>query len=631
MNLKSSTKFVLFFVWGLYSVALLADSPNSLDPESPESQPTRPNILWLSTEDIGCQLSCYGDKTTATPNLDRLAKMGMVYDVAWSNYPVCAPARTTIITGMYAAANGAGNMRSNAKLPKKIKMFPQLLREAGYACYNCSKEDYNHPKPGRVWDMSSGAAHYHRRKNDHPFFSVFNYTRTHESRIRKRPHKALIDPASVNLIPYWPDTPKVRQDWAQYYDNLTGMDKWLGKKLDELERSRLADSTIVIFFGDHGSGMPRHKRYAGDSGMHVPFVVYIPEELKTVWPGDYQPGGRTSRPVGFVDLAPSMLSVAGVPIPDYLQGTPFLGAKATAPKQYVLGLRDRMDERVDFSRSIRDERFLYIRNFMPHLPHGQTVAYQMETPTTRIWKRKFDAGELNEVQAAFWKPKAFEELYDLKNDPHETKNLAKDPVFAQHRNRLRTALRTKLTEIRDSGFLPEPALEKIKVTQTVREFCSQDKRYPFEAIYDIADSATSGKATTQQLVDAVKSENATIRYWAMMGFMLKGAHGYKNAQSLIKACSQDADPSVAILSAELMVKNDEGQARDDGLMSLLRFSNPEKSGFFAAVYALNAIDRLDQKAKPIFKQLESLPKIEEGRKRGKDYLKRLHQHIRQGL
>ena len=232
--MNGNFRWIPVFLLGIIlSLPLFGEESNSASKGS-----DRPNILWLSTEDIGCQLSCYGDSTVATPNLDRLARNGVVYDFAWSNYPVCAPARTTIITGMYAAANGAGNMRSDVRLTEGIKMFPQLLRDAGYACYNNNKEDYNHPKPRQVWDQSSRRAHFRNRQAGQPFFSVFNYTGTHESKIRVRPHEALVDPAKVFLAPYWPDNPEVRQDWAQYYDNLSKMDRWLGNKLAEFEKKR---------------------------------------------------------------------------------------------------------------------------------------------------------------------------------------------------------------------------------------------------------------------------------------------------------------------------------------------------------------------------------------------------------
>ncbi|MEM7315818.1 MAG: sulfatase-like hydrolase/transferase [Planctomycetota bacterium] len=198
-----------------------------------------PNILWLSVEDIGPHLGCYGDKAANTPNLDAFAKRSLTYDIAWSNYPVCAPARTTIITGVYPAATGSGHMRSQMPLPDGMKFFPQILRKAGFYCTNNSKTDYNLVPDGKVngdvWDDSSKTAHYKNRVEGQPFFAVFNDTRTHESKIRKKPHDLVTDPATVELPAYHPDRPEIRRDWGQYYDNIHSMDGWVAKKLQELE------------------------------------------------------------------------------------------------------------------------------------------------------------------------------------------------------------------------------------------------------------------------------------------------------------------------------------------------------------------------------------------------------------
>ena len=454
-------------------------------------KPTQPNVLWLSTEDIGPQLACYGDTTAKTPRLDALAAEGLTYDIAWSNYPVCAPARTTIISGMYAGALGVGNMRSLAKLPANVKMFPQYLRAAGYYCVNNAKEDYNLVKPNRVWDQSDKKADWRKRKPEQPFFAVVNYGGTHEGKIRNRGHQAVIDPASVTLPPYWPDVPEVRKDWAQYYDNLMKMDDWIAAELQKLEAAGVADNTIVFFFGDHGSGMPRHKRFVGDSGMLVPFVIHVPEKLRADFaPPDYLPGGRSTRPIGFVDLAPTMLSVAGVEAPDFMQGHAFLGRKQTVADQpeLLFGFRERMDERPDLSYSVRDSQFIYIRNFMPHLPAGQRLQFQMQTPTTRKWFEMFEAEELNAVQSRFWEPRAAEELYDLKADPFETKNLANDPQHQAAVKKLRVALAENTLKIRDLGFVHEGRLQMITAAgkRTRRDFALDLGSYPLEEIYEIA-------------------------------------------------------------------------------------------------------------------------------------------------
>lgn len=392
------------------------------DPASP-----KPNILWITCEDIGPHLGCYGDEYADTPVLDQLAAKGTVYLHAWSNAPVCAPARTTITTGVYPPSTGAQHMRSFTRLPEDIKMYPQFLREAGYYCTNNSKEDYNLAKPGQVWDESSRKAHWKNRKPGQPFFAIFNFTNTHESKIRTRAHKCLHDPAKTPLPAYHPDTPEVRLDWAQYHDNITTMDRMAGDKLRELEEAGLADDTIIFFYGDHGSGMPRGKRCAWDSGLRVPMIVYVPDRFRHLAPDDYGPGKRADRLVSFVDLAPTLLSLVGIKPPKYMQGHAFLGKHSAPPQPFIYGFRGRMDERYDMVRSVRDQRCVYVRNYMPHLPAGQHVRYMFVTPSTRVWKELFDQGKLTPEQAAFWQRRPPEELYDLKNDPDEVRNLANSP------------------------------------------------------------------------------------------------------------------------------------------------------------------------------------------------------------
>src|SRR5262245_50768310 len=327
--------------------------------------PERPNILWVTSEDMGPHLGCYGDAYATTPNLDRLAAQGLRYRVAWSNAPVCATARTTIISGLYPPATGAEHMRSLVPMPGAVKMYPQYLRDAGYYCTNHSKEDYNLAKPGKVWDESSNRAHYKNRQPGQPFFAVFNLLISHESQIRTRPHKAVHDPAKARIPAYHPDAPEVRQDWAQYYDKVTEMDAQAGQLLRELAEAGLADDTIVFYYADHGSGMPRNKRTACDSGLHVPFIGYFPLKWRHLAPPDYAPGGVSDRLISFVDLAPTLLSLAGVRPPAELQGRAFLGPFAAPPREYVHGFRGRMDERIDCVRSVRDRRYVYVRNYMP--------------------------------------------------------------------------------------------------------------------------------------------------------------------------------------------------------------------------------------------------------------------------
>src|SRR3954469_9751328 len=321
----------------LLCLALVAVPGSSFAAAGAQDRPTRPNILWITSEDNGPSLGCYGDTYATTPILDALDARGVIYMHCWSNAPVCAPARTAIISGVYPSSTGSEHMRSAVPMPPFMRMYPQILREAGYYCTNNSKEDYNLEKPGKVWDESSARAHWKNRKAGQPFFAVFNHLVSHESQIRKRPHTPVHDPAKVRVPAYHPDTPEVRQDWAQYYDKLTEMDALAGGNLRELAEAGVADDTIVFYYGDHGPGMPRCKRSACNSGLQVPLIVYIPPKFKHLAPRDYAPGGRSERLVSFVDLAPTLLSLVGVKPPQWMQGRAFMGEFVAEPNEFLHG------------------------------------------------------------------------------------------------------------------------------------------------------------------------------------------------------------------------------------------------------------------------------------------------------
>jgi arylsulfatase A-like enzyme len=323
-----------------------------------------PNILWIVCEDINPNLGCYGDPNAVTPNLDKFAEGAMWYTNCWSTAPVCAPARTSLITGVYPPSTGAEHMRSLVKMPEFMKMYPQLLREAGYYCTNCAKEDYNLEKPGEVWSVSSKKGHWRNRPAGKPFMAVFNIEKTHESQIRKRPHTLKHDPTKIKVPAYHPDTPEVRHDWAQYHDNITEMDEIAGKYLKELEEAGLVEDTIVFFYGDNGGGMPRGKRWCYESGLNVPLIIRIPEKFKHLAPKDYKTGGATGRLAGFVDFAPTLLSIAGVKPPEWMQGHALMG-RFDDPQKYIHGFRGRMDERYDMVRAVRNEKYLYMDSTLP--------------------------------------------------------------------------------------------------------------------------------------------------------------------------------------------------------------------------------------------------------------------------
>ncbi len=571
-----------------------------------------PNILWITSEDNGPHLGCYGDAYADTPNIDALAARGMIYLKAWSTAPVCAPARTTIISGMYPPSTGSEHMRSMTRLPSGFRMYPQYLREAGYYCTNNSKEDYNLEKPGQVWDESSGRAHWRNREPGQPFFAVFNYTVSHESQIRKRPHLAVHDPARARVPAYHPDTPEVRQDWAQYYDKITEMDALVGKSLVEIEDAGLADDTIVFYFGDHGSGMPRSKRWLYDSGLHVPLVVHVPEKLRHL-AADYTAGGRSDRLVGFVDLAPTVLSLAGIRPPEHFQGHAFMGRYAAPPQPYLYGFRGRMDERCDMVRAVRDGRFVYIRNYMPHEIYGQHVAYMFETPTTRVWKRLHDEGKLSETQSAFWMTKPPEELYDLEADPDEVRNLAGSAAHHSVLERLRGAQRELALRIRDVGFLPEDEMHRRAKGSTPYELGHSPLEVPLERVVSTAELASSRDPdAVPALEKALTDTDSAVRYWGAMGILTRGSKGVEAAREALRSALSDDSPSVRVVAARALAEHGAAADLEKALPVLLEAADLRKSTVFVAILALNAIDALDHRAAAAREAIASLPATKPG-------------------
>lgn len=558
------------------------------------SEATRPNILWLTSEDNGPHLGCYGDDYARTPQLDQLASQGIRYLHCCSNAPVCAPARTTIITGMYPPALGAQHMRSMVSLPPGATMFPQLLREAGYYCTNNRKEDYNVEKPGAVWDVSSRTAHWKHRPPGQPFFAVFNHRVSHESQIRVRPHTLAHDPRRVPLPPYHPDTPEVRRDWAQYYDKVTEMDAQIGEKLRELADAGLQDDTIVFYFSDHGSGMPRSKRWLYKSGLHVPLIVRIPEKYAHLRPAGYVPGGTNDRLVAFVDLAPTVLSLAGIEPPEWMHGSAFLGKYSAAARPYNFGFRDRMDERYDLSRSVSDRSYLYIRNYMPHREYGQYLSYMFQTPTTRVWKALFDRGELSPPRTYFWQEKPAEELYDIESDPHQVRNLVNDPRYTPALNRLRSAHHAWVREIRDVGFLPESEIHRRSGAESPYEMGHDESRYPFERIAETAALAASRDLDAlPRLVQRSHDPDGAVRYWAAVGLLVRGASAVSTHRDAARRLLNDACWPVRITAAEALGRYGDPADVGDALDVLWDGADVEKHGLYVSIHALNALDMCD--------------------------------------
>ncbi|MEM1259832.1 MAG: sulfatase [Bacteroidota bacterium] len=440
----------------------------------------KPNIVWIVAEDMSPNIPAFGDSTVVTPTLDKLAKEGVCYDNFFSPHPVCSPARAAIITGMYANSIGASHMRTGpwmlenlpehvikgykslpeenipyeAVPPKEVKMFTEYLRASGYYCTNNSKEDYQFIKTMTAWDKSSNSAHWRNRPKDTPFFSVFNIGLTHESQIWSKAKDSLwVDEnLEVPVPPYLPETEIGKNDIRRMYSNILEMDAQVGSLLSELKRDGLLDSTIVVWYTDHGGPLPRQKRLLYDSGTRVPMIIRFPN-------GQFA-GQRDGRMISFIDLAPTTLSLAGIDTPKHMQGTAFLGPFARNKEpQYVFGAADRFDEFTDRIRFVRDKQFKYIKNYEPDKALYADVAYRKNMPIMQELLRLRKDKRLTPEQALwFLQPKAREELYDITKDPYELHNLAHDPNFQKELERLRTACENWVNEIDDTGLRPENEL-----------------------------------------------------------------------------------------------------------------------------------------------------------------------------
>ena len=436
-----------------------------------EERPARPNILWISCEDMGPRLGVHGDRVARTPVLDRFAAEAIRYTHAFATAPVCAPSRAAIITGMHATSTGAHHMRTTedtvpelpgpylAVPPHHVKAFPEYLRAAGYFTSNRAKTDYQFGVPFTIWDDIGREAHWRNRADPkQPFFSVFNLEVTHESRsfpARGGGRRPVTDPKDVPVPPYYPDTPAVREELARMYDNIAEMDSQAGAILGQLEDDGLAESTIVFFWSDHGDGIPRAKRCLYDSGLRVPLMIRSPKALRP----DFEPGAVSHELVSLVDLAPTVLALAGVDIPTHLEGRVLVGPKRAPAPDIVFGARDRMDAEYDMMRSARDERFLYIRNFNLDQPYAGHIVYRNRSAIQQELLRLHAEGALGGTTALWMRThRPPEELYDTVEDPHQTRDLASDPRHRDTLLRLRKAVEDRMARTRDQGLVNEPEM-----------------------------------------------------------------------------------------------------------------------------------------------------------------------------
>ena len=517
----------------------------------------RPNILWITCEDLSPHLGCYGDPVARTPHLDGLASEGVRYLNAYSNAPVCAPARNTIITGMYAAMLGTSHMRSQRPMPDFVKGYPSYLRQSGYFTTNNSKTDYNTSslKNTDLWDECDGKATYeHRQKPDQPFFAIFNFTITHESKLHKvedkfNTHKT--DPHAVILPPFMPDTEIIRKTIAKHYDLIEQLDDQVGEILNRLNELGFSEDTIVFFYGDHGGVYPRTKRFLLQSGTRVPLIIKFPPKYRHLAPK--QPGESCDRLVCFADLGPTVLSLAGIKPPDYMQGRAFLGEFGQAEHDYLFHYADRFDSRYRMVRMICDKKYLYIRNFTPHRPRNEYNRYYYLSEAMRSWHSEYEAGKCNADQSRDFGWRAPEELYVLAEDPWQLHNVATLPQYEAVRKRMSLRLFDLMLTGRDIQVIPEPELVRRCGEGTPYEMVRRAE-VDYSSILKAAFLASeSNPEQYSSLIEMLDSEEAAIRYWGAMGLIFIKEAAIPARDQLMKRFVTDSSPCVRYAAAEALL------------------------------------------------------------------------------
>lgn len=574
----------------------------------------RPNIVWILAEDLGPDLGCYGMPLVSTPNLDALAKEGIRFTNAFTASPVCSTSRSGMITGMHQASFDAHNHRSHrddgAILPPPIRLVTDIFRDAGYFTANVNvvsdkvkasgKTDFNFkatkPFDGSRWD---------ELKDKQPFFAQVNFSQPHRgggwkgARARAKADGCLVDPDKVDLPPYYPDTPAVRDDWAEYLDAIHLMDANVGELLRQIDKDGLAENTIILFIGDHGRCHVRGKQWLYDTGIHISMLARMPGQSK---------GGVVREDlVSALDIVPTILQLAGIDPPDYLHGRVFLGPDAGPEPEYIFAARDRCDETVECIRCVRTKRYKYIRNYRPDLPYMQPNRYKDTSyPTRNIMRRLHAEGKLTPEQELWMAPrKPGEELYDIQNDPHEVHNLAESPSHQRVLERLRAAHVRWMDQVKDVGLIPEPELFVLAKKYgsgyvILRQKENADLIAEIRKTIDLCDR---GKSATATLAERLKNKHPSVRWWAATGLGNLGADASPASEALTDALD-DSSGSVRVAAARalgLMGKTD--AARPVLVQELRDSENP-----IVRHYAALALEDLGADARPALDAIKAARK-----------------------
>ena len=525
----------------------------------------RPNILYIALEDITPMMGCYGDTYAKTPVLDQLAAEGIRYTNAHSVAPVCSVSRSSIVTGMYPSTIGTLHHRSGGlPAPTFLKFVPNLMGEAGYYTTN-QKSDYN--IVGMKYDRQGkkvGDAPWRSRPNKRqPFFSKIDFNECHSSvtkiaenvivqqRLNRLQPSDFHDPVAAPIPSFHPDDPIFRRSWARYYDAVTQVDYRTGEVLEALKEDGLWDDTIIIVWADHGVGMPRGKHTVWEQGTHVPLIVRFPKKYQHLAPA--KPGSVVDDLVSLMDMAPSVLSFAGLTPPDYMQGRPLLIQGDAEKREFLVAMRNRLDTRTQFVRAIRDKRYRYMRHFFPHRPYAPYETFQWEAPIYDRFQELALAGKLEGSQAEYARRfKDIEQLYDSETDPEMIHNLADDPAYSDVLKYMRKRLHDWMIETRDLGLINERLLYERAKGRSLWDVGQDIENY--EEILDTANLQLLGEAGMAELKARTESKDESIRYWATLGLaVITQMAGSEIVQAILPTLRESlSDPSldVRLIAAE---------------------------------------------------------------------------------
>lgn len=590
---------LILYVLHSFLIIFILFTEGTITQLSAQTGDDRPNILWISTEDHNPIIGAYGDEYAHTPNIDRLADLGILYRNAFVSSPICAPARSAIITGMHATSLGTQNLRSSLEIPGFIKTLPELMREHGYYTSNNAKTDYNFDPSGR-WDESSNRAHWRNRESDdQPFFSIFNLMDSHESRTNRydqelfEPLDERRNPDEAVLPPFFPDTEEMRILWARQYDLVSLIDFQTQEILDQLKEDGLHEDTIVFFWSDHGHGLPRYKRWLYTTGLEVALIVYVPPKFRHL--AGLPPGSEAAELITFIDLAPTVLNLAGIEVPDFMEGQTFLGTDRDEPRSHFVAHRDRADDVYDMARAVRTEQFMYIRNYMPHLPYIQEAVIFGDEKRSYLELQRVRAEEGLPIHGeAMFRPRPAEELFDVAADPYELNNLADNTEYGLVLEEMRSRLNEWVLETRDTGFLQEGEMMLRAEGSTVYEMVNDPDQYDLPRIKAAAELVGDRSVPVSMLTELLNDRDSGVRYWAAEALLARVHDDAWMAMESLREALKDSSPSVQIKAAETLCMLQECR---EGLNLLADYLDDDRD--WLALQAAISVRQLGNRVEPI--------------------------------